>query len=182
MQLCPSGLSSKLDQLLLGLQNKDALIVGDLSAHQEAWFTRTTSLAEARRRDEINESVDASSFVILNRDKPTRLPARGPPSSPDVAIITAHLSLGTMWSVFFQYWTPITFQSLFRSRAISHPNQLSLTNFRKDDWKGYREESEQAFLMLPSPLTCAVGAGLLWRVLLTAAKHNIPSGRLSSFS
>ena len=122
--------------------------MGDFNALHEAWFSQTTSLARARRQDEINESVDASSFVVLNRDELTRLPARGPPSSPDVALISAHLTLDTVWSVFTALNSD--HRPIISLRGDTPPKSLlrSFSNFRKADWEGYREESKQAFLML----------------------------------
>ena len=93
-------------------------------------------------------------------------------------MISAHLSLDTAWSVFMALNSdhrPIII--LLRGDTPSKSVPRSFTNFKKADWEGYREESEQAILRLPLPLTCAVGAGVLQRVLLTAAKHHIPSGR-----
>ena len=156
----PVGYLPNLDPLLFGLQNKDVLIMGVLNAQHEAWFYRTTSLAGARTVDEINESVDASSFV-LNREEPTRLPARDPPSSPYVSVISVHLSLDTVWSVITALNSnnrPI----IISPRSDTPPKSIPccITNFQKADWEGYHKQSEQAFLMFLPPPTCAVDAGV----------------------
>jgi hypothetical protein len=39
------------------------------------------------------ENIEDSSFVIANTDSPTRLPPNGNPTSPDISLVSAHLSL-----------------------------------------------------------------------------------------
>ena len=72
----------------------DAIVLGDFNAHDGGWFS---ALSDARGEALIS-AIEGSDFAILNEDFPTRHASNGS-SSPDVSLISAHLSNLFSWSV-----------------------------------------------------------------------------------
>ena len=67
----------------------DTLVLGDLNAHNEAWFSRTSCDWAADWGEVVETAIDGSSLVLLNGPALTHLlPV---PSSPDISFISTHL-------------------------------------------------------------------------------------------
>ena len=43
------------------------------------------------------EALESSTLIVLNEDKPTRMPCSGLPSSPNLTITNNHLGLNASW-------------------------------------------------------------------------------------
>ena len=72
----------------------DAIIAGDFNANSDSWFS---SLNDACGNSLV-EAVKGSDFAFLNLDFPTCVSSNGS-SSPDLSLISAHLSYNVSWSV-----------------------------------------------------------------------------------
>ena len=127
--------------------------------------------------------VSTTELCFLNEDTPTRLPSSGPPSSPDITLISGHLLLDSTWS------TQTTLGSDHLPIMIKLPGLTaaprrarSYVNFLRADWEGFERETESLFSSLvPPPLSCAKGEKEFRKVLATAAKHHIPAGYRKDF-
>jgi hypothetical protein len=122
-------------------------------------------------------------FCPFNLDSPTRLPYNNNPgSSPDVSIASAHLLSSLNWSVLTTLNSdhlPIIVSFL----TDDPPPRLrrSFTNFKLADWPGFLWESEELISGLDPLTSCARDAQKFSNVLLSASKHNIPSGFRKDF-
>ena len=177
---CPPGYSVNFAGL--GNTQGDCLLVGDFNAHHPSWYSHTEDDRAAARGNDLDAAVTTSDLCILNEDTPTRLPSSGPPTSPDLTIISGHLALSTIWS------TQTTLGSDHLPIVIELPGNSpaprkcrSYVNFRRADWEGFKTETESSFSDLALPSSCAVGEKVFRKVLLTAAKHHIPAGYRKDF-
>ena len=175
---CPSGYRPNLERLF-DTRDDDTLIVGDFNAHHNMWYSRTEDDQAAARGAAFAEALDASNLVVLNLDLPTRLPNRGPSSSPDLTIASPHLSLSYTWiprTTLNSDHLPIVIQlGDWFSEPPTDPYHI-FTNFRKARWDGYLEETELKFSREPPATSCGAGESCFRRILLEAAKHHIPAG------
>jgi hypothetical protein len=114
----------------------------------------------------------------LNLDSPTRLPySNNPSSSPDVTIAPAHLLPSLTWSV--QTSLNSDHLPIIVSYLTDDPPprlRRSFTNFKLANWPGFIAESEDLISSLPPPTSCAKDVQKFTKILLSASKHNIPSG------
>jgi hypothetical protein len=160
---------------LFDLPNNDSLFFGDFNAHHSDWCASL----DDNRGASLVAAIDNVDLCILNSDSPTRIPsaANQSPSSPDVSIASAHLVPSLTWE------TLTTLNSDHLPIKVSYQTggcpprlQRTFTNFHKADWSGFIRESELLISSEPLPTSVAKGEKVFRRVLLTAAKHNIPSG------
>ena len=168
----------------------DAIVVGDFNPHDSGWYS---GLSDSRGEALIG-AIEGSEFAILNEDFPTRHASNGS-SSPDVSLISAHLSNLFSWSV------PHLVNNSFSSTILNSdhlpillsfddPNhqqelnnirtQRSYINLRRADWDKFTSELELLIPQAPPP-TCAKGERILCDAIHTAAKHNIPAGYRKNF-
>ena len=87
---CNGRYSPQIDHLLTGT---DSLVLGDFNAHHSLWHSGTTD----SRGNQLADSISISSFAVLNKDLPTRLPGNANPSSPDVSLASASLITSYDW-------------------------------------------------------------------------------------
>jgi len=85
-------------QRLLASHDEDTLIVGDFNAHNSAWISQSGSDHAVTRGNVINSLINGSNLTLLNEKTPTRVSQDGSSSSPDLTIVTPHLSLGSVWN------------------------------------------------------------------------------------
>ena len=64
------------------LTGTDLLVLGDFNAHHSLWHSETTDT----RGTQLADSVNISSFAVLNTDSPSRLRVNADPSSPYVLL------------------------------------------------------------------------------------------------
>ena len=173
---CPNNYLPNIDAVF-DLAQGDSLILGDWNAHHEAWF----SPSEDDRGEALAEAIESSDLCVLNQDEPTRIPlgaANGQrPTSPDVSLISAHLSLAVTWTAHVHLASdhlPLTIA--FRGDVPNPRQARTYVNFRKADWPKYREEAEDLVSRLDPPTTCGAGEKVFREAILTASKHHIPAG------
>ena len=147
---CPTGYSPTFDDL--GNARGDYLLVGDVNAHHPSWYSRTEDDRAAERGESLDAAVSATELCFLNEDTPTRLPSSGPPSSPDITLISGHLLLDSTWS------TQTTLGSDHLPIMIKLPGLTaaprrarSYVNFLRADWEGFERETESLFSSLVPP-------------------------------
>ena len=176
---------------LLDHTDGDAIIVGDFNAHSDGWF----STSDDARGESLVDAVESNNFSILNLDHPTRVPANGSPSSPDVSLASSHLSPNLSWSV------PHILNNSFSSSPLNSDHlpilisfvdplhqhdfnivraQCSYVNLRKADWANFTSDLESHIPLTP-PSSCAKGEKILRDAVDKAAKRNIPAGFRKDF-
>ena len=173
---CPQNYSPNF-QLLFDLHN-DSIVVGDFNAHSPSWFSQTLDANAALRGEAIDEALNGSSLCLLNEESPTRVPANSQPSSPDLSLCSAHLSLSLSWH------TLPTLNSDHLPIFISNPNQnlnpsrpfKTFLNFQKANWDSFTNETENLFSNLPFPSSASINEHTFRQILLTASKHSVPAG------
>ena len=93
--LCARGYLPVISNLLNNADG-DSLVIGDWNGHDPAWHSLIIDDQGAHMLHEIEQS----NFSILNKNSPTRLPGSNQrSSSPDLSLISAHLSLAVNWDV-----------------------------------------------------------------------------------
>jgi hypothetical protein len=159
---------------LLNHSDEDTLVMGNFNAHHEAW---DSTLSDSRG-ETISDAIVLSPLVILNNpDVPTRLPRNVAPSSPDLAVASAHIALASTWSMHIRLNSnhlPMTI-ALPCELAQSPRTAKTYTNFKKADWPAFIRESEAAFRNQPKPTSVSSGEKVFRKILLTASKHAVPS-------
>ena len=179
---CPPAYSPNLSPLL-EQQDHNVVILGDFNAHNAAWYSATNDDRAAARGVAIVNALDPSPMVLLNGDHPTRVPTDGPPSSPDLTFVSAHVALGSSW-------TPLTrlnsdhLPIAISLNSINPPAptpRRTFTNYHKADWEAYEAQTEEAFRTAPPPTCCATGERFLREVIRDATRHNIPRGCRKDF-
>ncbi len=160
-----------------GLPTGDALVLGDFNAHDELWGSAGT--ANSRGAD-IAEEIGSSNFGVLNEEAPTRLPASGSPSSPDISLASLSLLATAEWATktaLSSDHVPIVISLKMTEPLVPAPKR-TFTNLAKADWDGFLRESEALFASRDAPNDVQTGEKIFRETLCKAAKHNIPSGRI----
>ena len=134
---CAPGYSPTLSPYL---NMDDALILGDINAHDPLWF----STMNDTRGSQLAEEISSSNYATLNEDQPTRLPSNGNPTSPDISLAslpflpyitwTTHISLGSDH-------LPIVINLETEIKPVPSINK-TFTNFRKADWDRFQTLTE----------------------------------------
>ena len=82
------------------LRQDNTIIMGDVNAHSNLWYSPTTD----HRRDLIASIINDSNHIIFNADTPTRRPfsrqntPHQQPTSPDITAIPMRLIPHTTWT------------------------------------------------------------------------------------
>ena len=169
---CNGHYSPQIDHLLTGT---DSLVLGDFNAHHSLWHSGTTD----SRGNQLADSISISSFAVLNKDLPTRLPGNANPSSPDVLLASASLITSSDW----QTHTTMSSDHLpiligLQTTATSSPaRHITYINLKKADWSRYRQGIERKLSSRHLPTDCQKDEKLFRATLLKAASHHIPTGR-----
>ena len=169
---CNGRYSPQIDHLLTGT---DSLVLGDFNAHHSLWHSGTTD----SRGNQLADSISISSFAVLNKDLPTRLPGNANPSSPDVSLASVSLITSSDW----QTHTTMSSDHLpilikLQTTATSSPaRHRTYINLKKADWSRYRQEIERKLSSRHLPTDCQKDEKLFRATQLTAASHHIPTGR-----
>jgi len=171
---CPPRYATDFDCILE--DHGDVLVMGDFNAHHPSWFSRTEDDRAAARGVALHDAISVSQCGTLNEDTPTRLPTHGPPSSPDITLISGHLLMDATWSTHTTLGSdhlPITVDL---PGVTTHPRKVrTFTNYRRANWEAFTEETEREFTDLALPLSCAQGEKSFRRIFCSAGKHHIPS-------
>jgi retron-type reverse transcriptase len=162
------------------LQGDNHLILGDFNAHHKLWYS---SLSDPRG-NLLCDDIASSHFGVLNENSPTRAPPGGPSTSPDITLATPNLLLNADWVTITSLSSdhlPIIV-TLTNTSPFSTSPKITFTNFAKANWDKFTSESEAQFANLPLPTPSHSSAPKLEKqfrtILLNAAKHSIPSGRI----
>ena len=153
--------------------------MGDFNAHNSAWFSQSGSDHAVTRGNVINNLINDSNLTLLNENTPTRVSQDGFSSSPDLTIVTPHLSLGSVWNPMTTLNSdhlPIIIKLADWFPDPPTDPSRTYTNIRKARWPNYTAETELRFAREPPPTTCSAGEKRFRQILQTAAKHHIPAG------
>ena len=171
---CPPDYQETLKSLL---SHSNALLLGDANAHDPTWFS---TIADTRG-SKLSAEIEESEMGVLNVNCPTRLPSNQQPTSPDISLVTKLLLTSCDW------WTEIGLRSDHLPILISISSSSFLEpirapkrtfiNIAKSDWPAFQEEIESALRNQPGPTDVYQGEAVLRKVINTASKHHIPSGR-----
>ena len=87
---CSTGYKSVLTPIF---PQEDALIVGDINAHDLLW----SSTIEDDRGKDFSQEIGDSNLGVLNTDTPTRLPSNGQTTSPDISLASLSILPYAQW-------------------------------------------------------------------------------------
>jgi hypothetical protein len=107
----------------------------------------------------------------------------GNPNSPDITLISAHLSLSALWSTQVKLNSdhlPITID--FDGDTPLKRTARTYTNFRLADWGAFLRETEAGFADQPDPVSCASGERIFRDIVCSASGHWIPAGHRKSYT
>ena len=170
---CASGYQVDLHPLL---NIPCSILLGDANAHNKAWFS---DLENDTRGNLLISQIEQSNHVILNEHQPTRVASSGT-SSPDVTLASPSLATSANWRTEIALGSdhvPILV-SLLRSYQKIGAEKKQFVNFAKADWQGFQASTEASFDKLPLPKSAIKGEKLFRRIVTSAAKRFIPSGRI----
>lgn len=155
----------------------DVIVMGDWNAHSRLWDDN--SAEDVRGRD-LADEVDMSEMIILNDPRsPTRLPVNGAALSPDVSLASPAVAPFANWVTEVALSSdhlPILISLRLAAPLVLHKRRMYV-NFRKADWRRFREEVDKVVMKLPPPPSAAKGERILRRVLIDATVRHIPCGR-----
>lgn len=171
---CPPGYKANINHLL---QLKQCLILGDVNAHHQAWYS---SIPDDPRGIDILDQVDTSDFGILNENSPTRV-TTSCSSSPDVSLASVEFLPTTQWSTMPALSSDhipilITLQISTQVNKEKSRHQC-YKNFAKADWDGFLKHVDEKIAKVPSPTNVHSGEKILQGILNKAARLFIPAGK-----
>ena len=174
---CPQGFNPSLNNIL---PNNDAIILGDMNAHDPLW---NSSLQDSRG-EKFSEEIGNSNFGVLNTEEPTRLPNNrdGRPSSPDISIASLALLPYTTWEVHTTLGSdhlPIIITSSSNIKPLMSDRKTYI-NFKKANWNEFKQDTEIAFSALESPTNIFKGEKTFRQIINKNSKKHIPHGRLKT--
>ena len=136
------------------------------------------------RGDIVADAVDSSPLAVLNSDLPTRLPANGAPSSPDISLASAHLALSATWQPLVRLSSdhlPILIDPYGDHESLQPSSRRLYSNFRKADWPAFTEHVERALSTLPPPTSASAGERVFRETLRMASGKCVPRGHRRDF-
>ena len=177
---CPPGYSASLAELL---EPGDALVLGDANAHSQLW---NSNIEEDQRGSVLSKEITESTFAPLNDDTQTRVPfnSENQLSSPDISLSSQSFLLSTSWTPIKSLGSdhlPILLE-LPLDDFINFSPKRTFINFLKADWIKFTEEIEEGFFSAVPPSGVAAGEKFLRDLVLRAARHHIPAGRIRHFT
>ena len=153
--------------------------MGELYAHNSAWFFRKREDQVISRGNTIIDLFNTSNLALLSDYSPTRVQNRGPSSSPDLTIVSTYLTVGGTWhlltSLSSDHLPVIIKLADWFPEPITDPHR-TYTNIRRARWADFSTETEVISLNEPLPNTCSAGEVCSKEILQTASKYHIPSG------
>ena len=141
---CPSHTLSEDTLVPFFSSDADTLALGDLNAHSEAWFSRTSCDRAAARGETVAATIDCSTLIVLN--SPVLTHPLSVPSSPDLSLISAHLATAVEWQVHHKLNSdhlPNTIS--FTDDTPPVRSRCTYTNFKRADWPSFTSRSETKF-------------------------------------
>ena len=167
---CSPGYQLSLDLLL---QLEDTVILRDINAHHELWFSE---LSKDTHGGLIAREIEGSTFAVLNEDSATRVTA-STSSSPDISLASLALFPGTTWETAAALGSDhMAILVSLQRESIKVTNNCTFINFSKADWPAFTGLSEEAFGREPTPTNVYVGERRFRQILKKAAARTIPAG------
>ena len=170
---CAAGYTPSLLNIL---PQSDALILGDMNAHDPLWF----SSIQDPRGERFAEEIGNSNFGVLNEDTPTRLPPNGQPTSPDISLASMSIIPYTRWETMTAMNSdhlPIIINIKSDIKPELSENRKFI-NFRKADWQSFKESTEKEFAKLRPPANVYKAEKAFRAIINKAARKCIPAGRI----
>ena len=170
---CPPGHTASLAPLL---DIPDAIILGDLNAHDPLWH----SSIQDQRGEVFSEEISDSDCGVINEDTPTRVPVSGQPTSPDLSIVSLSLLPTAHWSTLKTLGSdhlPIIVH-LTTTIKTSRSDNKTFINFKKADWDTFKTSTEEEFAKLSPPSNVYKAEKKFRKIINKASKRCIPSGRI----
>lgn len=163
---CESGYVASMEHLLT---IQDCLILGDINAHNELWFS---NLGNDSRGDDIAEEIDASSFGVLNEDTHTR--------SPDISLASSSIFPSASWKAETALGSDHLPLIITLGRTVNkiESRKQTFVNFSKADWDNFTRFTEEKFRKYYLPLDVFTSEKTFRHVMTKAAKRFIPAGRI----
>ncbi|XP_053968826.1 uncharacterized protein LOC128870250 [Anastrepha ludens] len=146
----------------------------DFNAHHGLWHS---SLPNDRRGQQLAEQIDDSTFSTVNDEAPTRVLGICS-SSADLTIASAGLINSITWRPMVSLASdhlPII-GSIERPADFVSANHRSNFNFKKANWAGFTEFTEDTFAALPIPTNVSAGERAFRKVLTATVARFIPAG------
>ena len=178
---CVQGYTPSLQPFL----TDDSLILGDINAHDELWFSSIQDTRGANLAEEIAES----NFGVLNENTPTRVPSNNQPTSPDISMASYSLLPNSKWETITSLGSdhlPIII-TLSTTIKPSLSENRKYINFNKAVWPQYQEDIEKAIdnlKKLPPSIQANINSSVhksekIFRSIVNkASRQNIPGGRI----
>ena len=172
---CNQGYAPLVNQLDDDL-NTNFLILGDVNAHHQLWHS---DVADDNRGQLIADWLGDTTHGILNEDMPTRLTAACT-SAPDLSIASSTILTSCDWHTNISLGSdhlPIHIKISSEIKTIPSTKQTYI-NFKKADWQGFRDFSEQLFLNAPTTNNIHASEKFFRKTINKAASRFIPAGRI----
>ena len=170
---CAAGYTPSLSKFL---PTSDAIVVGDLNAHDTLW----NSSIQDPRGAVFAEEIGNSDFGVLNTEKATRVPTNGQPTSPDVSLASFSLLPVCDWdteTTFGSDHLPVIISVSARiEKSLSE--KKTFTNFNKAKWNDYTKLTEEEFSKCPEPTDVYAAEIRFRKIINKVSKICIPSGRI----
>lgn len=170
---CTTGFKPDIQSLLLP---GNSLVLGDFNAHDSLWHSRIQDNRGAELADEIGNST----FGVLNEDTPTRLPANGLPTSPDLSLASLSLLTSSEWSTETSLGSDHLPVIIKISTTIDPVKSdfRNFINFNKADWDKFTNITEEKFQNQPTPDNIHHAEKMFRDIINKASKRTIPGGRI----
>ena len=152
----------------------DAIVAGDLNAHDNLWYS---NIQDARGNN-FAEEIGNSTYGVINENHPTRLPANDASTSPDISLASLSLLPCTKWETVTKMGSdhlPIIITLSSTIKPIPSENKRYI-NFKKADWEQFKDSIEEKFDNLPEPTETLKAANSFTKIINNIAKKCIPSG------
>lgn len=172
---CTSQYDPPLDHLFDGLNNT-SLILGDINAHHQSWYSPAN---EDNRGKNLADTLTRVNFGFLNEDLPTRITPTCT-SAPDISLASPSLLPTASWKPETKLSSdhlPIIISIPIEVKKTKSANRTFI-NFRKADWKGFRNYTESIFSRAEEVTDVHKSEKYFRSVVQRAAKKFIPTGRI----
>ena len=173
---CKQGYIAPTNHLDAGLGN-NFLILGDVNAHHQLWHTNDT---EDTRGQSIADWLGETTHGILNEDCPTRTTANSS-TAPDLSIASSTILTSCDWRTNISLSSdhlPIHIKISTEVSRLLPATKQTYVNFKKADWAGFRDFSEQIFSNTATNSNVHASEKFFRNILNKAAKRFIPAGRI----
>ncbi len=172
---CQNQYTPAIKQLLDDM-NTTSLVIGYVNAHHRSWYTDGN---EDSRGKLIIETIEGTNIGYINEDLPTRV-ANGSSTAPDLGLATSDIMPSIDWSTETKLSSdhlPIILT--INGEFIRHKSaNRTFINFAKADWSGFKEFTENAFLLAPAVRDVHKSEKFFRKTVQKAAKRFIPAGRI----